>query len=43
MTHVVALMQAVWNGGDWPLLSVGVLLGMMVVGGGLAARLFRWE
>ena len=43
MTHVAVLMQTVWSGGDRPVQSAGILLGMMMVGGGGAARLFRWE
>ena len=43
MTHVVELMQALWLGGEWPMLSVWVLLGIMLVSAVLSARLFRWE
>ncbi len=43
MTHVVTVMQGLWLAGEWPMLSVWVLLGIMVVSGVLSARLFRWE
>jgi ABC-2 type transport system permease protein len=43
MTHIVILMQDLWFGRGWPLLSVCVLLGILVVGGALSAWLFRWE
>lgn len=43
MTHIVILMQELWFGRDWPMLSVWVLLGLLLVGGTLSARLFRWE
>jgi ABC-2 type transport system permease protein len=43
MTHVVRVMQALWFGRGWPVGSVAVLVGVLVVGGGLSARLFRWE
>jgi ABC-2 type transport system permease protein len=43
MTHIVVLMQALWFGQEWPTLSVGVLLGILMVGGALSAWLFRWE
>lgn len=43
MTHVVTLMQELWFGNGWPLLPTAVLLGVMVAGGLLSARLFRWE
>ena len=43
VTHIVILMQDAWFGRGWPMLSVWVLLGILVVGGALSARLFRWE
>ncbi len=43
MTHIVTLMQDLWFGRGWPMGSVGVLLGILVVSGGLSAWLFRWE
>ncbi len=43
MTHVVHLMQMLWLGGEWPMQSVWILLGIGGVCSVLAARLFRWE
>ena len=43
MTHIVILMQDIWFGRGVPMLSVWVLVGILVVGGALSARLFRWE
>ncbi len=43
MTHIVILMQSLWFGRGWPLPSVCVLLGILVIGGTLSAWLFRWE
>ncbi len=43
MTHVVTLLQTLWLGGGWDRQSVWILVGMLVVGGVLSARLFRWE
>ncbi len=43
MTHVVTLMQDMWFGNRWPGGTVAVLLGVLIVGGLLSARLFRWE
>jgi len=43
MTHLVILMKVLWFGQVWPRLSVWVLLGNLVVGSALSARLFRWE
>ena len=43
MTHVVTLMQDVWLGGSWNWTSATVLGVILLAGGLLAARLFRWE
>ena len=43
MTHVVIVLQSLWFGGGWALQSVGVLVVMLLVGGLLSARFFRWE
>lgn len=41
--HVVELIRASWMGTAWPMVSVVVLLGILVVFGALATRLFRWD
>jgi ABC-2 type transport system permease protein len=45
LTYVVRLMRGLWFGDSlsdhW--LELGVLLGIVLVGGGLAAWLFKWE
>ena len=43
IAHIVILMKALWFGQGWLMQSVWVLLGILVVGGALSARLFRWE
>ncbi len=43
MTHVVTLMQEAWFNRAWSMASVWILLAILVVGGVLSARLFRWE
>jgi ABC-2 type transport system permease protein len=43
MTHVVILLQTLWFGGGWAMTSVWVLIAMLIAGGVLSARLFRWE
>ncbi len=43
MTHVVIVLQSLWLGGEWAMRSIWVLVAMLVVGGVLSARLFRWE
>ena len=43
MTHVVELLQDLWFGRGWAMNSVWILLALMVIGGLLSARLFRWE
>lgn len=45
LTYVVRLMRGLWFGesisAHWQ--NIGVLTGIILVGGLLAARLFRWE
>jgi ABC-2 type transport system permease protein len=45
LTYAVNLLQGMWFGEAWSahLTDVAVLVAMVVVLGGLAARLFRWE
>jgi len=45
LTHVVTLMRGLWAGEGWGqhLMEVGLLVGMLVIGAPLSARLFRWE
>jgi len=45
MTHVVSLLQGLWIGEPWSkhLVEVAVLAGLLVVGGFISARAFRWE
>jgi ABC-2 type transport system permease protein len=45
LTYVVRLIQGIWFGETWSSLWVSalVLVGMILVGAGLAARFFRWE
>lgn len=45
LTHVVSLMKGLWFGESWGqhLTEVAVLAGCLLVGGAIAARLFRWE
>jgi ABC-2 type transport system permease protein len=43
MTHVVTLMQDVWLDSSWNGTSAAVLGVILIAGGLLAARLFRWE
>lgn len=45
LTYVVNLLRGMWFGEAWSehLLDAGVLVAMVVVLGGLSARLFRWE
>jgi ABC-2 type transport system permease protein len=45
MTHVVSLLQGLWIGDPWGkhLVEVAVLAGLLVVGGFVSAKTFRWE
>jgi ABC-2 type transport system permease protein len=45
LTYVVTLMRGLWAGDGWSqhLVEAGVLVGMLVIGAPLSARLFRWE
>jgi ABC-2 type transport system permease protein len=45
MTYMVRLLRGLWFGESWGeyLLEVAVLVGVLVICGGLAARFFRWE
>ena len=45
LTHVVTLLKGLWFGEGWGehLTEVAVLVGVLVVGGIVAARTFRWE
>lgn len=43
LTHMVTLLQGLWNGDGWDLIAVAVLTGMAVVAGAASARTFRWE
>lgn len=45
LTYAVKLLKGMWFGEPWKdhLLDVGILVGILVVGAGLAARFFRWE
>ena len=45
LTYAVRLLRGLWFGESWGslLLETGVLVAILVVGTGLAARLFRWE
>jgi len=45
MTYMVRLLRGLWFGASWGdhLLDAAVLLGLLLVCGGLAARFFRWE
>lgn len=45
LTYVVTLMRGLWAGHTWGqhLTEVALLVGMLVVGAPLSARLFRWE
>lgn len=45
LTYVVKLIQGLWFGDGWGehVTEVAVLIGCLVVGGGIAARTFRWE
>ena len=45
LTYVVRLLRGLWFGETWGSLALetGVLLGILVVGTAIAARLFRWE
>jgi len=45
LTYAVNLLKGIWFGEAWSahLLDVGVLAVMVVLLGGLAVRLFRWE
>jgi len=42
-THAVTLMQSIWDGSGWPLVSVAALVGISVVCTALSAKVFRWE
>jgi ABC-2 type transport system permease protein len=45
LTHVVTLLQGMWQGDAWSLhqTEVVVLGAVMVVAGIIAVRVFRWE
>lgn len=43
LSHVVTLMNDAWSGAGWNPTAALVLVGVMVAGVGLSARLFRWE
>ncbi|MBN1428602.1 MAG: ABC transporter permease [Anaerolineae bacterium] len=43
LTHVNILIGDLWFGEGWSLVSVAVLVGMLVIGGTVASRTFRWE
>ena len=45
MTYVVRLLRGLWFGESWGahITEVAVLIGVLLVCGGLAARFFRWE
>jgi ABC-2 type transport system permease protein len=43
LTHITLLIEGLWIGTDWRLLSLSVLLGVLVVAGALSLRVFRWE
>ncbi len=45
LTHVVNLLQGLWFGGTWGdhLTEVAILVGVLVIGGVVAAKTFRWE
>jgi ABC-2 type transport system permease protein len=45
LTYVVKLLRALWFGENWGdhLLETGILIGILVVCTGIAARFFQWE
>jgi ABC-2 type transport system permease protein len=45
MTHVVNLLQGLWNGDPWSkhMVEVAVLAGLLVVGAVVSTKTFRWE
>jgi ABC-2 type transport system permease protein len=45
LTHVVTLVKGLWFGASWGdhLTEVAVLVGILIVGAIVAARVFRWE
>ena len=43
MTQVVILMQSLWFGGGWIVVSVVMLIGLMIFGAAVSTRTFRWE
>ena len=43
LTYVVELIQDLWIKGEWNLLAVAVLAGVLVVSAFISARTFRWE
>ncbi len=43
LTHVVTLLQDLWIGDGWNLISLGVLAGFTVVAVAISVRVFRWE
>ena len=43
LTYVVELIQDLWIEGEWNLLAVAVLVGVLLVSAFISARTFRWE
>jgi ABC-2 type transport system permease protein len=43
LTQVVILVDTLWTRGTWPLVSVAILAGILVVSTAISARTFRWE
>ncbi|MCG8349272.1 MAG: ABC transporter permease [Chloroflexales bacterium] len=43
LTHVVTLLQDLWLGQGWNIVSTTVLLGLLLVGCVVSARTFRWD
>ena len=43
LTHAVVLIDDLWYGRSWNLVSLGVVAGMLVAGVAVSVRTFRWE
>lgn len=43
LTQVVILVGDLWVGGEWNGSAVAILVGLLVAGGAVATRTFRWE